>query len=673
MNLVRPCRAGMLAALLTVLPRVLAQEPAAVPPPVQPAAPAADGGKLVEGEKINPYTYAPKSAQPDASDPAQVDLRKAFEAMGPVAIEWYQHVQTLSNPFFEGRAPGSRGIELAAEYVEFWLKQAGLEPAFPVSPGSQERSWRQTFELEGGVPQVERSVVRANGVELARGTDYQVIGSSGSGAVKAPLVFAGYAIEEGKDGYTSFGPDEDFAGKVVMFLRYEPLDAEGRSRWSDRRFSPASAMRAKLDAISDRDPAAILMVNPPECRDGATGLEATESSIFGQGYDVPLIQLSQEKADEILRKADTQGRGLMDFRRLADEGALQCVSLREQAPMELQVAVAEKGIATANVGGVLKGRGKLADEWVVIGAHYDHVGMGYFGADPQNRGKLHPGADDNASGTAAMLCAARALRDHYNSPDAAPDLRSIIFLAFTAEEGGLDGSREFVKRPTMAADSIAAMINLDMVGRLRGDELAMSGTGTAENFGEIIRPAIARSGMTVKADPGGRGPSDHASFYAAGIPVLFIFTGNHGEYHKPEDRAFTVNPLGASKVIRLVDELARDLAAIPDKPRFTSTDGKGGTDRGYAKVRLGIQPSMEPREAPGLLIDDVSKDTSAADAGLKGGDVILMWNEHPVDDVPALMERLRDHEPGDVVKMKILRDGTEQVVDVTMKASSPRG
>jgi S1-C subfamily serine protease len=177
----------------------------------------------------------------------------------------------------------------------------------------------------------------------------------------------------------------------------------------------------------------------------------------------------------------------------------------------------------------------------------------------------------------------------------------------------------------------------------------------------------------VKADPGGRGPSDHASFYAAGIPVLFIFTGNHGEYHKPEDRAFTVNPLGASKVIRLVDELARDLAAIPDKPRFTSTDGKGGTDRGYAKVRLGIQPSMEPREAPGLLIDDVSKDTSAADAGLKGGDVILMWNEHPVDDVPALMERLRDHEPGDVVKMKILRDGKEQVVDVTMKASSPRG
>jgi hypothetical protein len=658
-----------LASLITA---ALAQTPPADQAREAQAAPA---GKLVEGEKINPFSYAPKAGKSDATDPAQADLRKSLEAMGPVAIEWYQHVQTLSNPFFEGRVPGSRGNDLAADYVEFWMKQAGLQPAFEQKDekGAVTRSWRQRFELDGGSPQVEQAVVAFDGASLERGTDFQVLGSSGSGAVNGPMVFAGYAIEEGRDDYTSFDEHVDLKGKVVIFLRYEPLDEKGRSRWSDRRFSAASAMRGKLDALADREPAAIVMVNPPECRDGAKGLEQTESSVFGPGYDVPVIQLSQERADAVLRAADPEGRGLMDLRRLADEGTIRCLAMKPERKLDVRVAVAEHGLQAQNVGGVLRGRGTLADEWLIIGAHYDHVGMGYFGADPDNRGKLHPGADDNASGTGAMLCTAKALHDHYSSKDAPENLRSIIFLAFTAEEMGLDGSREFVKHPTMAADRIAVMINLDMVGRLRGDELAMSGTGTAERFGDLIRPAIERSGVTVKADPGGRGPSDHASFYAAGIPVLFLFTGNHGDYHKPSDRGHTVNPLGAAKVVGLTAEIAKDLAVVPEKPKFTSTDGKGGSDRGYAKVRLGIQPSMEKREDPGLLIDDVSKDTSAADAGLKRGDIILTWNDKPVDDVPTLMERLRDHEPGDVVKMRIIRDGQEMVVDVTMKASKRDG
>ena len=640
--------------------------------PGKPASPPAHApGRLLEGEKVNPYTYEPKSVAGDANDPAQADLSKSLDAMGPVSIEWYQHVQTLSNPFFEGRAPGTRGNELAGEYVQHWMKQVGLQPAFKEksADGKESPSWFQPFELQGGSPQVDRAVCTAAGKSLVRGTDFQVIGSSGSGAVSGPLAFAGYAIEKGRDDYTSFGPKDDLSGKVVVFLRYEPLDKDGHSKWSDRRFSGAASMRNKLDALADRKPAALVMVNPPECRDGATGLEATESSVFGPSYDFPIVQLSQEAADALLRKADAKGRGLMDFRRLADEGAIKVESLKADVPVQIEVAIAERGIPARNIGGTLRGKGKLADEWVVIGAHYDHVGMGYFGADPQNRGKLHPGADDNASGTSAMLCTARALHDFYTGKDAPAELRSVIFLAFTAEEMGLDGSREFVKHPTMPADRIAAMINLDMVGRLRGDELAMSGTGTAEKFGDLVRPAIERSGLTVKADPGGRGPSDHASFYSAGIPVLFLFTGNHGDYHKPTDRGFTVNPLGAAKIVRLTEELAKVLATTPDKPKFTSTDGKGGADRGYAKVRLGIQPRMGGGDGPGLGIEGVSQGTSAAEAGLKVGDVILMWNDKRMDGAADLMERLREHEPGDVVKMKVKRDGKEIEVDVTLKAS----
>ena len=170
-------------------------------------------------------------------------------------------------------------------------------------------------------------------------------------------------------------------------------------------------MRGKLDAVADRKAAAIILVNPPECRDGAKELEQTESSVFGPGYDVPIVQLSPEAADALLRKADAKGRGLMDFRRLADAGQVKCVAMKPDVTARVEVVVAEAGIPAQNVGGVLRGKGTLADEWLIIGAHYDHVGMGYFGADPQNRGKLHPGADDNASGTSAMLCTAHALHD----------------------------------------------------------------------------------------------------------------------------------------------------------------------------------------------------------------------------------------------------------------------
>jgi len=654
----------------------LANFPQSATPPDAPAAPKlahATTGQLIEGGKVNPYTYEPKSLAGDSNDPAQVDLHKSLEAMGSIAIEWYQHVQTLSNPFFEGRVPGSRGNDLAAEYIEFYMKQEGLTPAFHTTDtaGKESPSWRQPFKLQGGAPKVKSCAVTLATHALERGVGFQVLGSSGSGEVNAPIVFAGYAIEEGKNSYNNFTEKQDFKGKIVMFLRYEPLDADGRSQWSDRRFSPASGLRNKLDAISDRNPAAIIMVNPPECKEGAKEIEQTESSVFGPGYDMPLVQLSSEAADNLLRKADAQGRGLMDFRKLADKPDAKCIELNPDVKTTIEVTVDENGIPAQNVGGVLRGKGTLADEWVIVGAHYDHVGMGYFGADPQNKGKLHPGADDNASGIGAMLCTARAMHDFYNSKEAPADLRSVIFLSFTAEESGLDGSREFVKHPIMPADRICAMINLDMVGRLRGDELAMSGTGTAENFSAIIRPAIERGGLIVHADPGGRGPSDHASFYAAGIPVLFLFTGNHGDYHKPTDRGFTVNPLGAAKIVGLTEELTKTLATVPEKPKFTSTDGKNGSDRGYASVRLGVAPSMTRRDQPGLLLDDVSADTTASAAGLKKGDVILTIAQKPIADAGGLMEVLRELKPGDVVKITFIRDGNEQITDATMKASTP--
>lgn len=626
-------------------------------------------GELVEGKSVNPYTYSPDEIPADPNNPAETDLRVALTAMGPVAIEWYQHVQTLSNPFFEGRVPGSRGNDLAAEYVEFFMKQAGLEPAFTTAGDASVKSFRQPFELQGGAPKVETAVVSMSGHSLKRGDQFEVIGSSGSGDVTAPLVFAGYAIEAGQDGYTSFSEKDDFTGKIVIFLRYEPLDEGGRSLWSDRRFSGYAGMRPKLDALADRKPAALIMVNPPECKSGAKGLENTESSVFGSSYEFPIVQITQEQADVLVKSADESGRSLMDMRRLADDGKIKALALKPDVKVSINVAISEKGLAAQNVGGIIPGKGALASEWVILGSHYDHVGMGYFGAQPNNRGKLHPGADDNASGTSAMLCLTKKLKDYMGSKEAPENCRSILLMAFTAEEMGLDGSREYVKHPTIPADKIAAMLNMDMVGRLSGDRLAMSGTGTAEGFTDLIRPAVVASGLTVDADATGSGPSDHASFYAAGIPVLFLFTRTHPEYHTPLDQGFTVNPYGASKVIALAEGLIKILVTTPTKPVFQSTDSTGGASRGYAKVRLGISPGQGKRKDPGLLIEAVTAQTSAADAGLKKGDVILKWDDQPMSDSGELMAMLREKNPGDVVTLLIKRDGSEQDVKVTLKAS----
>ncbi len=697
--------AAMFVATIAVagLSYSFAQDPA--PAPAQSE--MKPSGMVIEGT-VNPYGYNPKNTEGHTD----VDLRGIFEGLGPVAIDWYQHVLTLSNPFFEGRVPASRGSMLAGEYIEFYFKQAGLEPAFPapvidpanpVAPAPapvlasiegatppptststhpEWTNWRQPFDLAGAGPKWVSSTVtwsdpstESHGAptELKRGDGYAVLGNSASGKVAGPITFAGYAITEGKDGYTSFGETiEDFSGRIVMFLRYEPLDSTGQSLWADRRFSTHSAVAPKMEAIIARKPLAIIMVNPPGARDGRQNLENSETSRFGARLDVPVIQLSSDAADALIKSADTEGRSLMDLRKLADglrgKESLKPFNFRDSVTLSIETELSNGSIQTDNIGAVLRGKGALADQWVIVGAHYDHVGFGYYGADPSNRGVLHPGADDNASGTSAMLCLMKQTAEYYRSDSAPADMRSVLFMAFSAEEVGLDGSDHWTKHPTLKNEQVQAMINLDMVGRMRNDELAIGGTGTAKDFMNELRPIFEASGLTVRADPSGRGPSDHASFYRAGIPVLFLFTGSHGDYHKPTDHGYTVNPQGAAKVVALTDSLLKMLATKPAKLEFTSTDGTATAGRKTgAKVRLGVMPGYANEGAEGVHVEGVSAETSASDAGIKEGDLLIGWNGTILTGPGDMMERLREHKPGDVVKVKLKRGTEELVVDVTLK------
>jgi hypothetical protein len=651
-------------------------------PRTKPAAKPAREGKIIPGA-VNVYTFDPDEAFTPV-DPTTTSITQVLADLGPDAIEWYQHVQTLSNPWFEGRVPGSEGIERAAQYCQFWMEKSGLEPAFASgSAANPDNPWRQPFDLPGNRGRsIKSSTLALAGAELAA----KAMKNSGGGTVDFPVAFAGYGIESGKDGYSSFAKDERFEGRVAIVMRGEPLDEAGKSRWGGEKLTSASSLAAKLEALVNRGASAILVTDAPGYAGKKTDVLAMSADSLGGEIGVPCFFAEPATVDAILKAADPEGRDLATLRARADgatkDAPAATVLGKDDAKVALAVSTDSGAMVTHNVGGVLRGKGALADEWIVVGAHYDHVGYGAFGADPSNRGKVHPGADDNASGTSGMLVLTRRLTDAYKAAPEGANLRSVLFLAFSAEEMGLNGSRAYVKKPSIAADKVDVMLNMDMIGRMRASELVVGGIESAKDFGAKLEPFFKESGLTIYADPSGRGPSDHASFFGAGIPVMFFFSGVHDIYHKPGDMGYTVDPRGVPAILDLVEKIALWRAGAESRLEFqngaprvsppprVADAAPGGNDRGYAPVRLGIQPGMTEDGESGILVESVSPNTSAADGGIKPGDILLSWNGESLASTADMMTKLRASKPGDIAKIRLLRDGKEMTLDVELKAST---
>lgn len=658
----RAVRAWLLA--LVLVPSAVS----ALPPDPEPAGPSRD-------EAVEALGDSPVAA--------------VLDALGPDAKAFNAHVVTLSNPFFEGRQPGTRGNALAADYIEGYMRQAGLHPAFPSTEEAADGTevvtargtFRQTFRA-GSREAVSRGAVSVatdgNRRGLQAGTDFSVMACTADGSATAPLVFVGYSIEGGKDGYETYGKDTDLTGKIALITRFEPLNKDGRSRWSVTGWSPSASLDAKLRAAADRGAAGLVLVNAPGVDDSRAGrLMSLEESKLTVDPRVPVVMLSESAADAVVRAAD--GRSLADLRALADEGG-GVIDL-SRAVVTLETGLTREPIMTDNVAGVLPGRGDLADQYLIIGAHYDHVGVGSVGASPQNVGKMHPGADDNASGTAGLLVLADRLSAAYGALPEGTAARSVIFCAFSAEESGLNGSRHFVRHPPIRAEQMHLMMNMDMIGRLRDGELEVGGVGTAEGLREWASPFFDESGLKIKATASGFGPSDHASFAAAGVPVLFFFTGLHREYHTPADVASTVNQKGAAAVITLAFKMAEALATRPEPlvPAKGNAASSPARPRALAqgpapvKVRFGIAPGDYSGEEPGVLVGDVYDGTSAAEAGIKAGDLMTSWNGTELKSVEAWMPLLAAARPGDVVEVGLRREGKPLTVSVTLKARDEGG
>ena len=322
----------------------------------------------------------------------------------------------------------------------------------------------------------------------------------------------------------------------------------------------------------------------------------------------------------------------------------------------------DKEVVTHNIIAVLPGKDKrLRNEYIVVGSHYDHLGMGGEGSGSRRPDTLgvHPGADDNASGDAVVLELAKHFKK-VRSP------RSIIFMFFGAEEQGLIGSKNFIEwmkkedaqRKRLPADikGIVAMVNLDMVGRMRDNALSVSGTGTSSEFKAIAEEVAAQTNLNISCTPDGYGPSDQASFVAADIPVLFLTTGGHMEYHTPDDVPSTLNYDGMQQTLEYTQELVGRLASMPQTPDFINVPGSSTMKHAKFKVTLGLMPDvMGASRIPGLRADIVVAGKPAHNAGIRSGDIIQEIDGKPVKDIEEYMQRLSELQADTTIPVKVLR------------------
>lgn len=600
----------------------------------------------------------------------------------PALIDFFEKTVTeLADPAYEGREPGSAGIARAADFIQAHFESLGLTPAFATSElaadGTEVLTPRSSFRQPFGVGEATRAVTTEMSVDtepLVHGVDFSVLAYSGSGEINAPVSFAGYAIVSGPGGYLGFDPNTRFEGRVVLCLAYEPMDDDGNSQWQDEGFSHHSAMTHKASALIRRGASAVLIVAPPQANDPrADLLETIDSTRLGRPglnarvlrFDAPVVQVTPELAQRILDRTGDPDLTLDALVRRANASAV-AMPLGE-SPISMNIQMGTTSTETFNVGAVLPGVGDLAGEIVVIGAHYDHVGYGRQGSARRDAsGDLHPGADDNASGTTGMMLIAQQLTERVRTLPREQPRRTFMFLAFSAEEMGLLGSIHYTKQPAEPMADHTLMLNLDMIGRLENEPLEIGNLKSAPDLEAFVEPFFESSGLVIARDTSvGNGRSDHASFDAVEVPNLFFFTGLHPDYHAPGDTADKIDDEGATRVALLVADIAMAYAVRPDPFVHRRAATSNDPANQQPTVRLGILPTNSSKG--GVLVQRVFLDTSASDAGIRPDDRILTWNGEDLRSVEDLRPRLSSHKPGDVVKLTIDRDGSTIETEMTLR------
>jgi Zn-dependent M28 family amino/carboxypeptidase len=588
-------------------------------------------------------------APPTSSVPAEV----------PSFVDPRQTIPFLASDELAGRMPGTPGLTRAGDLIAADLARLGLQPP----PGHVDDF--QPFTMRLSTTLDPSTGLLVNGKPMMTGQDFDPLSVSGEGRFGGPVVFAGYGISHG--GYDDYA-GLDVHGKVVLAMMKEPLDSHNVSLFAPagETWSDAARFTTKAAAAKIRGASALLLVSPPSSGGPDDVRPFFPESDPTATAPLPVIQVSRRTADLLLTTAN-----LPDLKSLQDrinvDFSPHSTPLTDVSASG-EVVVKRSTADVRNVMAALPGVGEHADEWVVVGAHYDHLGKGQLGHMFGPVGSIYHGADDNASGTAAVLELAAKLKA------AGPLPRSVLFVWFTGEEEGLIGSDHFLADPPVPLDHIVAMLNMDMVGRLKNDDLLIGGAGTAKGFDDVVATAVAGTGLhTTTFERGGLGPSDHMRFAQHHVPVLFLFTGLHADYHRPTDTADKINYAGIDRIVTVAQRIVGSLAASPRQAYDNSADAQStlatfaGHTTGAGRAALGVVPDYGgDTGASGVPISGVGPGTPAAVAGLRGGDRLVGFNAKPIDNLQDLSDALAEAKPGDAVDVHVIRDGKPLLLHATL-------
>jgi Tol biopolymer transport system component len=585
-----------------------------------------------------------------------MNLRRPVAAVALFLLPSFAHadepqlrkdVGYLASPETEGRGIGTKGIDKAADYLEGRMKSIGLEPAFG-------KSYRQPFPIKTGV-----ALDGGNELKGVATDDWTPLGFSSSGTFTGPIAFVGYGIAAPPLGYDDYA-GIDLKGKVAVMLRYEPQEKDDKSVFDGRKPSRWSALRYKVLQARERGALAVVFVTGPLQADEKDRIPALKNDGPESPAGLPVLQLRTSTAQKLL------GVDLAQWQKDVD-GDLKPRSRVLAQSLSGRVAVKNTFVTTSNLAGLIPGKGALANEVVVIGAHYDHLGYGGEHSMKPNVHAIHPGADDNASGTASILAIAQSLKQ---SLAAADNRRTILVCLFSGEESGLAGSGYLVDHTPIELARIKAMINLDMVGDLHDNGLAALGAESAPEWKPLVDRTATVAKLNVAASGDGYGPSDQTSFYAQRIPVLHFFTGAHERYHTPEDTADTVNYAGMQRVVDFTTNIAAAVVrgeVTPQYTRVAAAPAMEGDSRGYGAY-LGTVPDYRAMDATsgGVLLADVRKGGPADLAGIKGGDRIVEMAGTHIENLYDMTYALQDHKPGSTIDVVVIRNDQRITLRATL-------
>ncbi|MEE2705470.1 MAG: M20/M25/M40 family metallo-hydrolase [Planctomycetota bacterium] len=572
-------------------------------------------------------------------------------------------IRYLASDELEGRGPATKGLALAAEYIRDEFTQAGLKS------GVDDGSFMQPFEVAIDTKLIEQKTSLVlhgpddQKIVLELGRDFQPLAVGGTGKVRVDVVFAGYGIAADKHKYNDYKAG-DVQGKAVLIIRREPQQDNSKSVFDGKKVTSHSYIRTKVQAAKKHKAAAILLVNDPFSTKPKKKDELSKPNGFGaRGMGIPLAHLSQATANRLLKQSpiETAANDKLDNLEsieTAIDGNLKPITQPLKGwTAELEFTFDRVHAKVANVVGVLEGEGPHADETIILGAHYDHLGYGPFGSRKPEPREVHNGADDNASGTAAVVELARRFGGREKRP-----ARRLVFIAFSAEERGLIGSAHYVEKPLFPLDKTVTMLNFDMIGRLRKDGLILGGVRTAKQFAKLVEAVTIDGKLKVKTS-GPMGGSDHTSFYRKNIPAMNFFTGMTKEYHTPQDDFETINVAGAAQTIDFAERLLIQIAGLPERPVYVKSakPARGGGQMAY----LGVVPDYAGTN-DGLRITDVNAESPAAKGGLKADDVIIKIGEITVADIQGLADGLRKYKSGTTVDIVVQRGKEKKSLKVTL-------